>query len=1434
MTAPVFAKSRDIRELAEKLSSVGWERAIGRRLIHVVKKVLNECRMDQSETIGRATTLIDVLNEFVKESPKADRLEVTLRAAMLLADLVEIGRWPERIDCNDLPCHPQDWTFVLAGNTHEGIDFQESLESMGFTVKKADDVDEIISVRRKGPMVLLATTSWLKVNAERFVYTLPAGDGLPDSYLLVAVIDVADFCSHVIARQAGARLLLNLPLDVSSLVGELTGLAWMPRSAFRVLLVDDDAAVLELSAGILRAAGFDVLALTDPASAPNFMEEFAPDVCVLDMEMRACRGTDLATLLRRNVRFARLPVVYLSAFADCKHQLDARLAGANDFLVKPVDARLLVAAVMTQARQHRMLEAAYRQQYQAQHRIDNFRCAIDAHIALSVTDMVGAIVDVNQKFCEMSGYKREELLGRNHRIVKSGHHPAAVFDDMWQTISAGGIWQGEVQSRRKDGELYWAWSTVAPMLDAHGMPEQYVAVRTDITEQKCVQVELNSNNRLLDLLLQALECFVSSNDMQDFSGHLLDGILALTQSAYGFIGGVLHDEDGTPYVQTHAITDISWNEETRRLHEETRVRGMEFRNLDTLFGAVLKSGETVIANDPDIDPRRGGVPSGHPPLNSFLGMPILYGGKLVGMVGLANRPGGYDEAVVNFLQPFTATYAAAIESVRLAQFRQQAIDELHHARDVAEKTDRAKFDYLAGWERELRTLLNASLGHAQILLMDDRLDGNTHEQAREILRSGQQAVRMISELIERMGKDAQLPVSEMALLTATTQGSAGHCILVAEDNLANQGVLRMQLETLGFRADIAADGATALEKWQTGGHALILADRNMPRMDGLELTRAIRAREKDSGAYVPIVAITAVQHPEELALCRQAGMDDALPKPIEIGDLRRMLERWLPRASPLASQFSDALVPDTSVYDSKTALDIDYLVRIVGRVETSQARELVDLFTAMANNEFPVFRQQLAERNGRTLSFAMHKLKSSARMVGALRFAALAESIEEAARAGRLEAVAMLLPELENTLQDVEFAASRLLVPAGTDFVTTSGRTLPRRVLVVDDDPVVRRQMTLLLSSLGVGKVVAVEGAEMALAEIALDDDGNDLLITDLNMPGTDGIEFLRCLAENGYRGRLILASGVEDMILQTAAELARAKGLNLCGTLKKPVTADALLQLLMGSRKKSVTHTLSSGGIKPSPSDLLEGIHRDEFDVHFQPKVDTATLRVVGVEALARWRHNGELVSPDAFISTAEQHDLIGELSQLLLTKALLGGASLSKAGFPLSVAVNLSANWLTDIQLPEFVFATLQATGFPADRLILEITETGVMADIATALDVLTRLRLKGFKLSIDDFGVGYSSMEQLQRLPFNELKLDRSFVHGASEKPTSRAILASSIGMAKKLNLSTVAEGVEKQADLDLLRGLGCDFVQGWLVAKAMPLEDLLAWLQTRGSL
>jgi EAL domain-containing protein (putative c-di-GMP-specific phosphodiesterase class I)/CheY-like chemotaxis protein len=640
----------------------------------------------------------------------------------------------------------------------------------------------------------------------------------------------------------------------------------------------------------------------------------------------------------------------------------------------------------------------------------------------------------------------------------------------------------------------------------------------------------------------------------------------------------------------------------------------------------------------------------------------------------------------------------------------------------------------------------------------------------------------------------------------------------------------MQLSVLGFAADIADDGAAAMLKWQAGGHDLILADRNMPIMDGLELTRAIRATERENGAYVPIIAITAAQHPDELSLCRQAGMDDVLPKPIELDALQNMLERWLPHASPLVSRNN---APAAQTGENNAILDTNYLARIIGNADTKQTRELIDLFTTTVRNDLPDCKRHLVQRNGRALSLAMHKLKSSARMVGALSFAHLAESLEEAAKAGRLEAAPTVLTELEHALNDVETAVSRLGTSAAPTVIHADApvaEILPNRVLIVDDDPVARRQITMLLSSLGVPEVLTVEGAEAALIEIA--NGSIDLLISDLNMPGMDGIEFLRHLADTNYRGCLIIASGVEEQLLQTAAEMARAKGMSLRGTIKKPVTRNALLQLLTRPCERSAAQPQREN-ITVTPDDIREGIRLNEFEVHFQPKVDAATLSVVGMESLTRWQHNGKLISPDVFITMAEQHGLIASLSEVLVTKALIGGARLADAGYSLNIAVNLSANWLSDIRLPEFIMASVQATGFKAENLILEITETGVMADMATALDVMTRLRLKGFKLSIDDFGTGYSSMEQLQRIPFGELKLDKSFVQGATEKTAARAILASTLAMAQKLKLSTVAEGVETQAELDLVRGLGCNLVQGWFVAKAMPLEQLLVWLKERGA-
>jgi EAL domain-containing protein (putative c-di-GMP-specific phosphodiesterase class I) len=306
--------------------------------------------------------------------------------------------------------------------------------------------------------------------------------------------------------------------------------------------------------------------------------------------------------------------------------------------------------------------------------------------------------------------------------------------------------------------------------------------------------------------------------------------------------------------------------------------------------------------------------------------------------------------------------------------------------------------------------------------------------------------------------------------------------------------------------------------------------------------------------------------------------------------------------------------------------------------------------------------------------------------------------------------------------------------------------------------------------------------------------------------------------------------SGANDQLLTTVRKLAELQGLTVLGQIHKPVTPEAMQALLRNTSAVPAERRLVSRGIVATPEVIRAGIAADEFSVWLQPKVNARTLEPVGVEALARWRQaDGSYVPPDLFIVVAEREGIIGELSRVLVAKALKEGARLHAAGFPLKISVNLSAMWLDDLNLPDLMLQSVLAVKLVPADIILEVTETGVAKDMAIALDVLTRLRLKGFGLSIDDFGIGYSSFEQLGRIPFTEMKLDRSFVSRGSKDSAAHAILESSMDMACKLELVTVAEGVETQAELELMRDLGCDAVQGYLIAKPMPIDELIQWLR-----
>jgi diguanylate cyclase (GGDEF)-like protein len=245
----------------------------------------------------------------------------------------------------------------------------------------------------------------------------------------------------------------------------------------------------------------------------------------------------------------------------------------------------------------------------------------------------------------------------------------------------------------------------------------------------------------------------------------------------------------------------------------------------------------------------------------------------------------------------------------------------------------------------------------------------------------------------------------------------------------------------------------------------------------------------------------------------------------------------------------------------------------------------------------------------------------------------------------------------------------------------------------------------------------------------------------------------------------------------------------------------------------------------------LRRAIEQDELVLHYQPKVDLKSRRVIGAEALVRWRHpEFGLVPPGQFIPPAEKSGLIRPLTFWVLTHALSQGEAFRRAGVSPGIAMNLSQRSLHDPELPGRVAEALSLAQLPPDRLILEITESAIMADPARAAEILARLHGMGIHLSIDDFGTGYSSLASLKRLPVDEIKIDRAFIKEMATNEDDEIIVRSTIDLAHNMGLTVVAEGVEDQAVLDRLTALGCDAAQGYLISRPVPADELTSWVQT----
>lgn len=372
--------------------------------------------------------------------------------------------------------------------------------------------------------------------------------------------------------------------------------------------------------------------------------------------------------------------------------------------------------------------------------------------------------------------------------------------------------------------------------------------------------------------------------------------------------------------------------------------------------------------------------------------------------------------------------------------------------------------------------------------------------------------------------------------------------------------------------------------------------------------------------------------------------------------------------------------------------------------------------------------------------------------------------------------------------------------------------------LIIDDHPFQRSHLKRLLKKLSAHEILEAGNGLEALSLLKTTPKV-DIIFSDLDMPEMDGIEFMRHLASGYQSPSVIISSATESSLISSVEKMALEYGVKLLGIIEKPVDVDKLCQFLDKHHAKKPQRTFSNNTIFDLES-ILKAIDKDQFEPHFQPKVEIASGRVVGCEALARWLHPElGVIAPYAFIPLLESAKQINELTMKMIKKSAEACKKWHEDGLEMTISVNLSLVSLKDTSLVDKITNTVKDAGLDPHFMTFEITETAAMTEVASAIEILTRLRMRGFGLSVDDYGTGYSSLKQLTRVPFSELKIDQSFVTGCCANNTSNSIVESSVQMASKLNLVSVAEGVESREEWDFLKAIQCDLAQGYFIAKPM---------------
>lgn len=887
---------------------------------------------------------------------------------------------------------------------------------------------------------------------------------------------------------------------------------------------------------------------------------------------------------------------------------------------------------------------------------------------------------------------------------------------------------------------------------------------------------------------------------------MLDHLLALTGSEYGFISEVLHDVAGKPFLRMHGLSNVAWNASSRATFERFHSGDFEFDNLDTLFGAVVRTQAPVISNTPREDHRSGGVPEGHPALKAFLGLPLRHSGQLLGIVGLANAPGGFDAALVDELEPLSATCASMILALRLEAERNRGELELRRRIAFERLVSRISSDLMparpealdAALERALREL-GAFAGADRSYVFEITTDGkrlsNTHEWCAagiepqmELLQDLPFDGRML--FMRRIAAGDMVDFPDIAALPP--EAEVDRLILQAQDI---QSLLSVPMvadgEVIGF---VGIDAVREKRQWSDDEKALMLLVASA-FASALERRRADETLRVSEARYRSVV-----ENVREVIF--QADLDG----------------RWV---------FLNQAWETITGHGLAESLGRSFRAFVHQEDQARHAEFFEDLVRG--------------ERHAGSLVLRLRRLGGDYRWVEVC-------VNSELDAAGGVKGFFGTLNDI--TLQKEHEAHLEYI--AHYDALTG----LPNRVLLHD------RLQRSMVQCQRRGQMLAVAYIDLDGFKSVNDTHGHqvgDHLLTAVaarmksclregdSVSRLGGDEFVAVMIDLADMSvceqlvhRLLAAASCVVPVGELELKVSASIGLTLYPQ-GDEVDADQLLRQadqamyeakLLGKNRFHLfdaAHDRSLRGRHESIAEVHKALLAGEMRLVYQPKVNMATGEVLGVEALLRWAHPEHgVLEPNAFLPLVEEHPIAIEVGDWVIEQALAQIAHWKQQGLALPVSVNISARHL---QAPDFMMRLHAVLArYPAvhpGSLELEVLETSALESIVQVSRIVEACSAIGVRFALDDFGTGYSSLAYLKRLPAARLKIDQMFVRGMLDDAEDLAILRAILGLASAFRREVIAEGVETEAHGRLLLALGCEVGQGYFIARPMPAADIPDW-------